>query len=207
MNGAKADSNLVKGENMRTFCVVVLLMGVLAFPLRAQDNPKLEVFGGYQYLHIGGGNTNGPTNGEGFNGWNASLTGNITHHFGIEGNFGGAYDTIQGIDFKVYTYTGGPVVYTESGRIKPFAHVLFGGMHLSGSVSSGGGSASVSWNGYTIMAGGGVDVKANRAIAICLAEVDWLYYNLSSTSISGVPVPGFSGSNNVKISSGVVFRF
>ena len=42
-----------------------------------EDNPKVEVFGGYQYLHIGGG----------FNGWNVSVAGNITPHFGIEGNF------------------------------------------------------------------------------------------------------------------------
>ncbi len=188
---------------MRKFLVAILFLGLLSLPLIAQDNPKVEVFGGYQYLHIGGGNTNGPTNGEGFNGWNASLTGNLTNHFGIEGNFGGAYDTISAVSFKVYTYAGGPVVYTESGRLKPFAHVLFGGMHLSGSESG----ISVSWNGYTIMAGGGLDVKANRMIAVRLAEFDWLYYNFGNTSVSGVSVPGFSGSNNVKISSGIVFRF
>jgi len=106
------------------------------------------------------------------------------------------------------------VVYTESGRIKPFAHALFGGVHLSGTESQtvdGDGplqsSLSVAWNGFTMMAGGGVDVKASRNIAIRLAEFDWVYYHLSDTSVSGVSVSGFSGSNNVKISSGIVFRF
>ena len=185
----------------------MLFLGLSSLPLMAQDYPRVEVFGGYQYLHIGGGNSNGPTNGEGFNGWNASLTGNITHHFGIEGNFGGAYDTVQNVSLKVYTYAGGPVIFTQSGRIKPFAHVLFGGIHLSGSANGGGSEGSISWNGYTVMAGGGVDVKANRAIAIRLAEFDWLYYNFSSTSLDGQSISGFSGNNNVRISSGVVFRF
>ncbi len=57
------------------------------------------------------------------------------------------------------------------------------------------------------MAGGGVDVKANRVIAIRLAEFDWLYYNFSSTTVDDQHIGGFSGSNNVRISSGVVFPF
>ncbi|HVM93499.1 MAG TPA: outer membrane beta-barrel protein [Terriglobales bacterium] len=199
---------------MRKCLLAILFLGLLAMPLPAQDHPRFEVFGGYQYLHLGGGNSNGLGTGEGFNGWNASVTGNITNHFGIEGNFGGAYDTISSIDFKMYTYSGGPVVFSESGRLKPFAHVLFGGVHLTGSTSfvvdsiqSQANSASISWNGYTIMAGGGLDVKVNRAIAVRLAQFDWVYYNLSDTSFSGTPVPGFSASNNVRLASGIVVRF
>ncbi len=117
---------------MRDSLVAMLVLGLLSIPLMAQDNPRFEVFGGYQYLHIGGNSNGISTSGEGFNGWNALVTGNVTHHFGIEGNFGGAYDTIQAdvqnISFKVYSYAGGPVIFTQSGRIKPFAHALFGGI-------------------------------------------------------------------------------
>jgi len=196
---------------MGKFLLAIVFLALVAIPLLAQDHPRLEVFGGYQYLHLGGGNSNGLTNGEGFNGWNASVTGNITNHFGIEGNFGGAYDTVNSVDFKAYTYTGGPVLFTESGRFKPFAHVLFGGVHLTGSASFTSApqatSASISWNGYTIMAGGGLDVKVNRAIAVRLAQFDWVYYNLSDTTFSGSSVPGFSASNNVRIASGIAVRF
>ena len=202
-----------QGVSMRKPLLAVVLLSLLAMPLLSQDHPRLEVFGGYQYLHLGS-NSNGLANGEGFNGWNASATVNVTSHFGIEGNFGGAYDTVNSIDYHIYTYSGGPVVYTESGRLKPFAHVLFGGVHMSasaaftsGPVQSQAGSATISWNGYSIMAGGGLDVKANRLIAIRLAQFDWVYYNLSDTSFSGIPVPGFSASNNIRIASGVVIRF
>ena len=38
---------------MQKFLVVGLLLGLLSVPLLAQDYPKAEVFGGYQYLHTG----------------------------------------------------------------------------------------------------------------------------------------------------------
>ncbi|MGB9236630.1 MAG: hypothetical protein WCC04_19655, partial [Terriglobales bacterium] len=164
---------------------------------------RVDVFGGYQYLHIGGGNSNGPSTGQGFNGWDANATANVSKYFGIEGDFGGAYATIQGVSFKTYTYAGGPVVFVNADRIKPFAHVLIGGIRLSGSESG----VSLTENGYTVVAGGGVDVKANRLIAVRLMQVDWLYYNFSSTTVAGTSVPGFSGKNNVRIATGIVFRF
>ena len=188
---------------MRKLTLVVLVIGFLSLPLMAQGVPKVEVFGGYQYLNIGGGNTNGPTSSEGFSGWDAAVTGKFSKHLGVEGDFGGAYATISGVSFKVYTYTGGPVVFADAGRIKPFVHALFGGIHLSGSESG----ASISWNGYTAMAGGGVDVKVNPVIGVRLIQADWLYYNFSSTSVSGVSVPGFNGSNNVRVATGIVLRF
>jgi len=186
---------------MRKVFVAVILVGLFSLPLMAQD--KVDVFGGYQYLHIGGGNTNGPTTGQSFNGFDANARFNFAKYAGIEGDFSGSYATVQGVSLKNYTYAGGPVIFLSNGTIKPFAHVLVGGIHLSGSQSG----LSVSWNGYTIAAGGGVDVKVDRAIAVRLIQADWLYYNFSSTSAGGVPVPSFSGSNNVRIASGIVFRF
>jgi len=187
---------------MRKFYTVVILLGLLSFPLMAQDNPKVEVFGGYQYLNIGSTN-NGPSSSQGFNGWDASAAFNFAKYLGVEGDFSGSYATIDGVSFKIYTYSGGPVVSAQAGRIKPFAHVLIGGIHLSGSESSN----SVSWNGYTVMAGGGLDAKVNRALAVRLVQADWVYYNLGSTTVAGISVPGFSGSKNVRIATGIVFRF
>ena len=188
---------------MRTFLVVVILLGVLALPLMAQDNPKAEVFGGYQYLHIGS-NTSGDINsGQGFNGWDAAATGNLSKYFGVTGDFSGSYATVQGVSFKVYTYGGGPVVFTNAGKIKPFAHVLFGGARLSGSESS----VSVSTNGYTVMAGGGLDVGVNRAVAVRLGQFDWIYYHFSGFNVAGTSTGSFSSSNNVRFSAGIVFRF
>ena len=175
---------------MQRFFMLTVFLGVLSFPLMAQDYPKAEVFGGYQYLHLGGSGTDINANG-----WNASLTGNFNSWFGVAADFGGAYKTISGIDTKVYSYAGGPVVSLNSaGKLNPFVHALFGGAHASASLS-GVGSGSV--NGFTMMFGGGADVKLNQILAVRLVQADWVYYRFS----------GNSESHNVRVSTGIVLRF
>jgi len=89
------------------------------------------------------------------------------------------------------------------GKVNPFVHALVGGIRLGASDEG----VSVSENGFTTMVGGGVDVKAARAIAVRLVQADWLYYHFGSNTIAGVAVPSFSQSKNVRISTGIVFRF
>jgi len=189
---------------MKTFVAGILFCGLVSLRLMAQDRPKVEVFGGYQSLRIGLW-TATPFNAGAFNGWNAAAAANLSKYFGVEGDFGGAYNylTISRTSLKTYTYSGGPVVYLNKGRIKPFAHVLVGGIHLTGS-QSGVSLSSLSSSGYTVMVGGGVDAKVARAIAIRLVQADWLYYSLSGT---GLPGGMISHGNNVRISTGVVVRF
>jgi hypothetical protein len=179
---------------MQRFFVLVVFLGLLSLPLMAQDYPKALVFGGYQYLHLGGSGTDINANG-----WNASLTGNFNSWFGVAADFSGAYKTINvagaNVDAKVYSYTGGPVVSLNSaGKVNPFVHALFGGAHLSGSVS---GLGSGSTNGFTMMFGGGADVKLNQILAVRLVQADWVYYRFS----------GNSESHNVRVSTGIVLRF
>lgn len=72
---------------MKTFFAWVLFGVLLSLPLMAQDNTKLEVFGGYQYLNIGLYSTTS-FNAGAFNGWNAAATVNLSKYFGVEGDFG-----------------------------------------------------------------------------------------------------------------------
>jgi len=174
---------------MQKFLVLVVFLGLLSFPLMAQDYPKAEIFGGYQFTHLGGSGTDINANG-----WNASLTGNFNSWFGVAADFGAAYKTISGISTNVYTYTGGPVVSLNSaGKINPFVHALFGGAHASASLS---GVGSASENGFTTMLGGGVDIKLNRLLAF-RGQADWVYYRFN----------GVGESHNVRISPGIVIRF
>ena len=182
---------------------LVVLLVLLSLPLLAQESsPKAEFFGGYQYLHIGNNSTLGNT-GQGFNGWNVGTAYKFGKYFGVAGDFSGSYATISGVSAHIYTYGAGPVISAESGRVTPFAHFLFGGARLSGSESS----VSVSWNGFSTMVGGGVDVNVNKNLGVRLAQFDWLYYHFGSKSIAGSTMPAFSGSNNIRISTGIVFRF
>ena len=187
----------------KSFGIIFVGLLLLSLPVMAQDNPKVEVFGGYQYLHIGSNSSAGIDSGQGFNGWDAAAQFNFNKNFGVEGEFGGAYATVSGVKFHLYNYTGGPVVFTNIGSIKPFAHVLFGGTQLSGSQSG----VSISFNGYTTLVGGGVDARVNKALAIRVVQFDWLYYHFGSKNIGGTTIPSFSGSNNVRIATGVVVRF
>jgi len=182
------------------FFFVALLLSV---PVAAQDVPMVEVFGGYQYLHFGGNTSLGADSGQGFNGWNAAAAYNFGKYLGVEGDFSGSYADIGGVSTRVYTYGGGPVVFMNSDRIKPFAHVLFGGAKLSGSESG----VSISWDGYTVMAGGGVDARVGRNLAVRVAQFDWIYYHFGSKTIANITLPSFSGSNNVRFSTGIVLRF
>lgn len=193
---------------MRNFLVAILFLGLLSLPLMAQDYPRAEVFGGYQYLHTGDITVDGSTtqSSQGHNGWDASLRGNFNRHFGLEGDFGGTYATVSGVHWHTYTFTGGPVLFFDAGgKVKPFVHVLFGGFHTSLSASSGGTTGSISKTGFTTMFGGGIDAKVNKAISVRIIEADWLYYHLGD--LQPLTSSSISQSNNVRITTGIVFTF
>jgi opacity protein-like surface antigen len=175
---------------MRKSVLVVLVLGLFSIPLFAQDFPKAEVFGGYQFLHLG---LPSGVPSQNMNGWNASLTGNFNKWFGVTADFSGDYKTISGVDVRTYTYTFGPTVAYRQGPITPFFHALFGGAHFSASALGTSGSD----NGFAMYVGGGVDAKVAPHIAVRLGQADWLYYRVS----------GVNQSNSVRYSAGVVFRF
>jgi hypothetical protein len=183
--------------------VVILILGVLwSLPLNAQ---VLEVFGGYQYLHLGNVTANGqtiPGSSQGFNGWNAAADAKLGKLFGLGADFSGGYATVTGVSLHTYTYTGGPIVSLSAGPIRPFVQALVGGVRLTGSFSG----ASSSMNGLAAMAGGGLDVKVRKFVAVRLAQVDWLYFHFGSQTVAGTPIPAFSGHNNVRFSTGIVLR-
>ncbi|MGA2964887.1 MAG: hypothetical protein ABSD64_01665 [Terriglobales bacterium] len=166
---------------MQKFLVLVVFLGLVALPLMAQDEPKVEVFGGYQYMHLGG--DFGSINANGFDG---AVTGFLTNHIGVTGDFSGTYKS----GAHVYTYSGGPTIAFREGKLNPFVHVLFGGATF-------GGFGGSSINGLTMMFGGGADYKASKAISIRLADFDWVYFHANGTSLS----------SNVRLTSGIVFRF
>ncbi len=178
---------------MRKTVFLIALLALFPLVALADDTPKAEVFGGYQFTHFGSSGAS-----ENFNGWNASVTGNVNKTFGVTGDFSGSYKTISGVSVKAYTYTFGPTIsLNHEGTVNPFVHALFGGAHLSGSISSGGFSGSASTNAFTMAMGGGIDAKVAPRIAVRLIQADWVYFHFQ----------GQSFSNNVRVSTGLVFRF
>jgi peptidoglycan-associated lipoprotein len=84
-------------------------------------------------------------------------------------------------------------------RFQPFAQVMVGAAHTSGSLTEG---QSVPVNNGTTFAanlGGGLDLRANRRFSFRLAEADYL-----STSFNNRVN---NQQNNLRLSSGVVLHF
>ena len=170
---------------MRKFAGLILLFLLFSLVSVAQDFPKAEVFGGYQFSRQQSTNLNG---------WNASLTGNYNHWFGVTGDFSGVYKSSGGLDFKSYTYTFGPTVASRSNEtFTPFAHALLGGFHQA--LDTGGTGLGTN-NGFALIMGGGVDAKITPHLAARLGQFDWMWFHTGGAS-----------SNIFRYSGGIVVRF
>lgn len=212
------------------------IVGVLLAPtllLRAQvnlsqvsdrygENSKVDLFLGYSYLR------SVPTLSsdnriEWLNGGSASLAYNFTRHFGLAADFGG-YDNSKlrlsgaGIaparmvnaDGTVYTYLLGPrFTFGRGNRISPFVQVLFGGIHASAAALSSSSGCTGSGctplpmqRAFALTAGGGLDINIARHFAIRLIQAEYLMTRFDSLS-SG----SSTSQNDVRLSSGILFRF
>lgn len=146
---------------MRKLIGVALFVCLVSLAGIAQETPKPEVFGGYQFTSL-----DPSTNA---NGWNGSATMYINRWMGVKGDFSGAYAT----GLKFHTFTGGPVVVMHHRSLAPFAEALFGGAHAS--------SGGFGTNGFTMMFGGGIDL-GRKQLALRLVQADWMINRFSGVS-------------------------
>jgi hypothetical protein len=160
---------------MRKLIGVAVLVGMISVLGMAQETPKPEVYGGYQFTSLDGG-WHG-------HGWNSAANLYVTRWLGGTADFSGVYNS-----GSLYTYTFGPVVSTHKQNFSPFAHALFGGAH----VSSGG----VGTSGMAMMFGGGVDFGKGK-FAFRAVQFDWMVLRFS----------GITDKNNVRVNTGIMYRF
>jgi hypothetical protein len=167
---------------------IIVFAAVIASVAAAQERqPKAELFGGYQYTRVGA------VPGMNADGWNAAVTGVLNRWAGFTADFSGAYKRVGVVGINAHTFTFGPVVSARGERVTPFAHALFGGFRAS--TSAAGFSAGL--NGFAMMIGGGVDVRATRRLAVRVAQLDWILWNSAE----------FTERKNARVSVGLVFRF
>ncbi len=156
--------------------VVVLVASLFAV---AQEE-KGSVFGGYQFLSLGGNGARESVP----KGWDADVAFKATKSIGIVGDIAGNYK--DGGSF--YTFQFGPRFSFPSGKVTPFAEVLAGGAHL------GGGDVGVTK--FSMAFGGGLDYSVNKSVGVRLAKFDYNY------------VQGDGGHlNNFRVATGIVFKF
>ncbi len=170
---------------MRSLLILGVVILFIAAPAMAQETPKAELFGGYEYLHLNPG-------GIGCHGGGANLAYNLNDWIGAVGDFGACKWTglPSGVSAHDVNYLFGPrVSYRSYGSFTPFAQVLFGGQHE-------GGSGGFSINSFAMTLGGGADYKFTEHVAIRLIQVEYLYTHFGGTR-----------QNNARIETGIVYRW
>jgi len=167
----------------------------------AQDVPLGEAGIDYNYVH-----TNAPPGGCGcfsMNGGDAWIDYNLPRSFAIvaqvssqhASNIGGS-----GADLTLTSYLFGyRYSLHKSGQFVPFAQVLLGAAHASGSFAPGNAGYPGSANAFAMTAGGGLDMSLSSRFGVRAFQVDY-YFTRFANGVN-------DRQNNLRISTGVIFRF
>ncbi|MEK6283358.1 MAG: outer membrane beta-barrel protein [Acidobacteriota bacterium] len=183
------------------FLSVIVLMCSAAVALAqgttSDDYPKVEVFAGYSALGEAnsGRITFGPTASTDSNyatptGFQTSVIGNFSKHFGIKGDFSAHFGNDSGrrpftactptcttatqdFQFKtrVYNFLAGPEFKARnSTRFTPFAYALAGVAHTSATFTTSGPTLNLllkkSDNSLAMALGGGLDIRAGKRVSL-----------------------------------------
>jgi opacity protein-like surface antigen len=179
-------------------CLVAFLSCFAVGTLAQENAPKMDIFAGYSYLQANPGVT-------GFDsfhlhGASASVAYNYNNWLSGVADFGGYShgNTFGGGNGTLSTYLFGPrVTYRHLHKITPFGQVLFGVGHAD---ASSFGTAH-SQTAFAMAVGGGVDYKLFDRFSIRPIQADYLRTRF------GVGTTGTQTENNVRLSTGFVFRF
>ena len=148
----------------------------------AQYDSKVDVFGGYSFVHSDPGLSLASGNASG---WEASLTYNWNKWLALKADVDGHYCCDQ----SMHNFLFGPQFNLGHGKLKPFVHGLVGASH---GTSTGGFSDTV----LGFAAGGGLDLKWTDRISVRLVQADYLGTRY-----------GDATQNNFRLSAGIVFHF
>jgi opacity protein-like surface antigen len=100
----------------------------------------------------------------------------------------------------------GPRLSFRYSRVTPFAQALFGGVHASQvTLSNCTGVLCTplpSENAFAMTAGGGIDLRIHRHVAIRIVQAEYLMTNFADLSTGNRDT-----QNDMRLSSGLVFGF
>jgi hypothetical protein len=218
------------------------------------DYPKVELYGGYSHARVesnAGTNTfsfGGPATtvepcapeGEpffhtdfrrffcerrGFDGFDASVTFNLSRHVGLKADVTGHYksetfvdgDETNAVRERLHQFLFG-VQFKENSRgarLKPFAHALAGAARYSDrNHETAPGLDFVvrdTLTSFALKLGGGLDLRAGRRVDVRLFELDYnpVFARRRETDITGAPLSitlGGRTAHNFNVGAGLVFH-
>ncbi len=187
---------------MRKFASVgILILGLCLAAAAADDTPKAEVFGGVSFLHIDDNGLIAPK--RNFAGWDSEFQYNFSKLLGITADIGGNYGRVAPNvpNSHAYTFVFGPTFSIRREHATIFIHTLLGENTISKNVITGSTNASPTDSAFAMAWGGGLDVHVSHALAIRLAQLDWLYTRHDLT-----PLGGKAFQNNIRLTGGVVLN-
>jgi outer membrane protein OmpA-like peptidoglycan-associated protein len=182
--------------------------------------PKIEWFLGYSFWRAMPTST---SNRMGYlHGGSTSVAYNLNRYVGLVADLAGyanskvtlfsptASRTVDS-NGSAYVFAFGPrFSYRRYERFTPYFQALFGVTHATSVNISGCGSDPSctplgSENAFTTLLGGGFDIKISRHVALRLFEGDYLLTHFHDPFSASAGQRGWQ--NNVRLSSGLVFRF
>jgi len=182
---------------MRKFVCLLGLVFLFSLSAAAQDNSKIELFGGYTYVHTSPGIALSSFNA---NGGVGSFALNLTSWGSLVVEAGGIHAThIDGtdVDATAETVMAGPKISLfRRSKLSPFAQALFGFVHTNPDFNQ----TTINHNTFAMSPGVGLDWNVTRHFGIRLAQVDYLLTRVP-TSTNQV------NWNNFRYSAGVTLRF
>ena len=182
---------------MRKGFYLLALVCLFSLSAAAQDNSRIDLFGGYSYVHTSPGIALSSFNA---NGGVGSVAINLNRWGSFVGEVGGIHvSSIHGtdVDANAETFLFGPKIsFFRGARLSPFAQVLAGFAHSDAAFNS----TSSSFNGFALAPGVGLDWNVTHHFGLRLGQVDYLLTRLP-TSTNQV------NWNNFRYSAGLVFRF
>jgi len=145
---------------MRVSVAVLILVVMCAGPAAAQSAPRVEVAGGYAFLHDEDSTYNFPA------GWVASVAARAASWFDAVAEASGSYKTLSipgdAPTFTVYSIMAGPRFrLARAARVGGFGQVLFGAARASTTVVG----VSDTVRDFAYQPGAGIDVALRRHLA------------------------------------------
>ena len=193
---------------MRKIALAAGVIALFATLASAQVPTSGNIYLGYAFENTDWTGLDSSLNRPNLHGWEGSLEGKVFPHVGIVADFSQHFGS-QSFNIAVPAGSGGPFTTNVTGHgwemlfgprlsipvgsFTPFAEVMIGVAHISN--SGVGDLPSTSNTSFGTAVGGGLDFKIVRPIA-WRVEADYLQTRFYSTT-----------QNNLRLSTGIVFRF
>lgn len=196
----------------KLFLMAILIASAapLTFAQTASDDyNKLDVYAGFSHNRVDTGLGDDDPDlddifdeREGYNGVEASVTGNVSRYFGVKADYSFHRNEIDfgadSTDFRIHNFLGG-VQFKDNAKetkVKPFAHLLAGVAHQSVDLTDLDNTfTDFSETGFAAAIGGGLDFRVSDRVDVRAIQFDY-----NPNHING------NTQHNFRVGVGVVFR-